>query len=169
NNELIAVLTALSVVGTLVATRLFGYAEFRLVRDRVLAFARSLLRVQADERPRQSEVRLQGSGNWAELWAELTNRATELRLRTLCLDVNAPAIQEGYHARWDRRNGEAEDPRLWHAQFPLMAGGQTVGRLEVSGRRDGATVPAMLTTLLQILDTLEKAMPAWTASAGARA
>src|SRR5262249_35566120 len=101
-NELFALLTALAVVGILIATRLFGHAEFLLVKDRLIATAVSLLRVRANGKAHQIEVRLQGSADWKELWGVLTTYAQQLNLTTVHLDVNVPLIHEGYHARWDR-------------------------------------------------------------------
>jgi UDP-GlcNAc:undecaprenyl-phosphate GlcNAc-1-phosphate transferase len=161
NNELFAILTSVSVACILVVTRLFGYAEFVLARDHFLETVWSLLHARAaNPAAHQIEVRLHGSGEWKELWHDLTARAPELNLAAMCLDVNAPAMEEGYHARWNRRNGEIEDGRLWRAEIPVMAEGQMVGRLEAIGPRDGEAIGAKLATLTQLLDSLEKAVSA---------
>src|SRR5262249_32258018 len=70
-----ALLGAGAVVVTLVGMRLFGHAEFVLLGKRLRELVLSL--VQRPGEPRQREVRLQGSADWAELWANLlawTNR-----------------------------------------------------------------------------------------------
>ena len=87
---------------------------------------------------RQLEVRLQGSADWEGLVARADRPAPSgSTCVTVRFNVNAPALQEGYHARWDspgRRDRGAS--RLWRAEMPLAVGGQTVGRLEITGRRD---------------------------------
>jgi UDP-GlcNAc:undecaprenyl-phosphate GlcNAc-1-phosphate transferase len=142
NSEAVAVLAAAAVVATLVLTRLFGHAELQLVRQRVAALAASFL-VAPGNGERQVAVRLQGSADWGELWDGLTASAARLDLRSVSLDVNAPAIQEGYHAVWSRGGegeGDEDGAGLWRAEIPLTACGQWVGRVEVTGRRDGECV-----------------------------
>src|SRR5262249_56340876 len=78
-------------------------------------------------RPRHLDVRLQGSADWRPLWVNLTSAASRLNLEQLCLDVNAPALHEGYHARWQRSDDELELPRLWRAEIPLPAPGPARG------------------------------------------
>jgi hypothetical protein len=84
---------------------------------------------------RQSAVRLQGSAAWEELWRNIISVAEQLQLKTVCLDVNAPALHEGYHARWGRLDSDIETPTYWRTEIPLVTNGQVVGRLEVVGRR----------------------------------
>jgi UDP-GlcNAc:undecaprenyl-phosphate GlcNAc-1-phosphate transferase len=106
---------------------------------------------------KQSAVRLQGSLDWAELWAELTEAAQPMNLRTVCLDVNAPALHEGYHARWDRGVNEAEGEVVWRADIPLTAGKQVIARLEVVGYQDDEPVWLKIQTLSQMVQTFETA------------
>jgi UDP-GlcNAc:undecaprenyl-phosphate GlcNAc-1-phosphate transferase len=101
------------------------------------------------------EVRLQGAGDWSELWDALTGVGRTLNLLAIRLDVNAPALHEGYHARWDRADEEGEEAARWRAEIPLRAGNQTVGRLEVAGLRDGEPVWMKITTLCLILEKFE--------------
>ncbi|MBL8800062.1 MAG: undecaprenyl/decaprenyl-phosphate alpha-N-acetylglucosaminyl 1-phosphate transferase [Planctomycetia bacterium] len=137
-HELLALVAASSVVGILITGRLFGYAEFLLLKERLLQLwaART---GQAEGRTHQLTVRLQGSANWEMLWSHLIVRAGQFGLRGICLDVNAPASHEGYHARWDRLDGDGEPVAPWRAEFPLMVRQQHVGRFEVSGDRGNDT------------------------------
>jgi UDP-GlcNAc:undecaprenyl-phosphate GlcNAc-1-phosphate transferase len=130
NHEWFALVTAFAVIALLIVTRLFGYAEAVLVKERLLSLLSSAKRV------RQMEVRLQGSAAWQELWVVLTHQAGDLNLQRMLLDVNAPALYEGYHARWDRLPAEIDHPSLWRAEIPLTAKGATVGRLEIAGLPD---------------------------------
>jgi UDP-GlcNAc:undecaprenyl-phosphate GlcNAc-1-phosphate transferase len=134
-NEYVMVGTGLFVVASLVLTRLFGHTELELALKRSLSFGASMLSGPRPGRPRQVEVRLQGSFDWKEFWSRLTGCAAELRLRSVRLDVNVPAIDEGYHASWVRAVGDEEDG-LWRIEVPLTSREQVVGRLELAGRRE---------------------------------
>ncbi len=134
-NEYVMVGAGLLVVASLVLTRLFGHTELELVVKRSLSLGASILSAPRPGRPRQVEVRLQGSFDWTEFWSRLTGRAAELRLRSVRLDVNVPAIDEGYHASWVRAaDGEADG--LWRVEVPLASRGHVVGRLELAGLRE---------------------------------
>jgi UDP-GlcNAc:undecaprenyl-phosphate GlcNAc-1-phosphate transferase len=152
NNDLFAVVAAGGVVVTLVATRLFGYAELRLVLTRVSAAVRAL---RADGPGRELAVRLQGSADWDEVWRDLTGCARRMNLQTVCLDVNAPALHENYHARWDRSGSRFPETHLWRFEIPLFGRGQPIGRLLVVGVRDDGPVIDDLLTLAKIVETAE--------------
>ncbi len=118
-SESVVVLSSLVVVVTLIATRLFGHAELSLVAQRLRTMLQSLLRVLPPDEPRQIEVRLQGSADWRELWTRILASADALNLYRVRLDVNAPSLGEGYHARWDRAHeAPEEEAGLWRAQLP---------------------------------------------------
>jgi UDP-GlcNAc:undecaprenyl-phosphate GlcNAc-1-phosphate transferase len=157
NNEWIALLTGLTVVGVLIVTGLFGYAEMALVRERLLALAVRLLAGKGGGGPRQLEVRLQGSADWRELWQTLTAVASGLRLRQLRLDVNAPALHEGYYARWEHPDEDKEVPNLWRAEIPLTSAGLPVGRLELAGRPDAEPIWHKIATVARAVEDFENA------------
>jgi UDP-GlcNAc:undecaprenyl-phosphate GlcNAc-1-phosphate transferase len=71
------------------------------------------------------------------------------------LDVNAPAIHEGYHARWDRMADDAEDRVLWRADIPLEVRKQVIGRLEVIGYQDEEPVWKKILTLATLVQGFE--------------
>jgi UDP-GlcNAc:undecaprenyl-phosphate GlcNAc-1-phosphate transferase len=156
NNEWIALLTGLAVVGTLIITRLFGYAEVVLVKERLRALLGILLGRRSAQ-PHQIEVRLQGSADWQVLWVTLTATAARLNLKQVRLDVNAPALHEGYHARWDRAAEESEAPNLWRAEIPLSSQGLAVGRLEIAAHPDAEPVWRKIATVTRIVEDFENA------------
>jgi len=156
NNEWIAALTGLTVVGVLIVTGLFGYAEMALVKERLLALAGLL----AGKGNRQIEVRLQGSADWRELWRILTAVAARLRLHQLRLDVNAPALHEGYYACWEHPAEEKETRGLWRAEIPLTAGGLAVGRVELAGRPDVEPVWQKIAAVARAVEDFENAAAA---------
>ncbi len=152
NNEWIALLTGLAVVAILIVTRLFGFAEMVLVHERLRALVVSLFQSGMRGPTRQIEVRLQGSADWTELWDGIKTCAWELNLREVCLDVNAPSLHEGYHARWDRGLEEDETPQLWRAEIPLKVRGLLVGRLEVVGQPDEEPMWVKIAALSKALE-----------------
>ncbi len=158
NNEILALISAAAVVLTLAVTRLFGHTEFVLVQRRIISVVVSFLSPPRRE-ARQAALRLQGSADWSGLWARLADCAARLDLRSVCLNVNAPAIQEGYYAVWTRGDdGEEDEQELWRAEIPLNACGQTVGRIEVRGRRDGQCVATKIAAVAHLVAEIEEAV-----------
>jgi UDP-GlcNAc:undecaprenyl-phosphate GlcNAc-1-phosphate transferase len=162
NNELIALLTAVAVIGVLIATRLFGFAEMMLIKQRLS----SLLHGGGRDEPRQIEVRLQGTTDWTRLWKTLTDSAAQLDLKELRLDVNAPALHEGYHARWDRFSEETESTSLWRVEIPLTIAGLAAGRLEIAGLTDQEPVWLKVAAFTKIVKELEAFITGMVAPSG---
>ncbi len=157
-NELFAVLAAVMVVGIMIATRLFGHTEMMLLGRLLLTHANSYWPRRRGSSARQIMVRLQGSANWQELWEELLGCACRLNVVMLRLNVNAPAIQEGYHACWDCRGKESEETPLWRTEVALMAGGQSLGRLEIWGRQNGQPARQAMAEAVELVEYLEDAL-----------
>jgi UDP-GlcNAc:undecaprenyl-phosphate GlcNAc-1-phosphate transferase len=158
-NELYAVSAAVAVVFSLVAFRLFGRAELLLVKERLLAVVSSIRHRHEPGRIHQSQVHLQGTGDWNTLWRDLTLAAEELRLRSMTLDVNAPAIHEGFHARWQRVHREDDEmPGVWRVQVPLSAHGHVVGQLDLVGQQDEDSAWQKLNALAKIVEDVESAI-----------
>jgi UDP-GlcNAc:undecaprenyl-phosphate GlcNAc-1-phosphate transferase len=154
-SESIALLAAAAVVATLVATRLFGYAEFQLLRRRFADLLASFIAPPGTE-ARDVAVRLQGNADWGELWLRLTESARMLELLSVELDVNAPVIHEGYHARWDRPGGDDEGTNRWRADIPLLANRLPVGRVEITGERDGQCVSEKIAEFGKLIAEIEQ-------------
>jgi UDP-GlcNAc:undecaprenyl-phosphate GlcNAc-1-phosphate transferase len=164
-NELFAVMSALAVVGILVAGRLFGHAECVLVKEWVLAAAGSFWPWRAPRRARRIEVRLQGSADWKGLWDALVECGARLNVKMLRLNVNAPALYEGYHAQWGDVRDDAEESTLWRAEIPLTVRGQMLGRLEVSGPRDQEAMWVKIAAVAEVLERFEVLGPVATVEA----
>ena len=111
----------------------------------------------------QHAVRLQGSADWNELWRIVTAYAEQMQFKTVCMDVNAPSLKEGYHARWGRVHSDQETPRYWRTEVPLSANGQTVGRLEVVGMRNGEPAGEPMAQVGKLIEDLEAAIAGLTA------
>jgi hypothetical protein len=73
------------------------------------------------------------------------------------LDLNVPAIYEGYHAIWHSPRGdEPEGTDVWRAEIPLTVQGQASGRLEAVGKRGLEPVWTQIATLMNLAESLEK-------------
>lgn len=156
NNELFAAAGALLVLNILVVSRRFGYAESLLLKERLAGMAARILDRGHRPQPRQMEVRLQGSADWAELWSGLIASAGPLDLETICLDVNAPAVYEGYHARWHCGSRGEESQPTWRLEVPLLVNGQKIGRLEVAWCRGADRSAEKMLAVAQWTDELKQ-------------
>lgn len=156
NNEMFALISAIGVVGMLIAGRVFGFAEFMLLSNRILRLGRSLL-ASAGDRPgliRQEKVHLQGSRNWDELWSALTDFAERHQLSSVRLELNVAWLHESYHASWERPI-ELEARDIWVTKLPVAAHGKTIGRLDIAGPLTKASVYDLLSLLAELLESLE--------------
>jgi UDP-GlcNAc:undecaprenyl-phosphate GlcNAc-1-phosphate transferase len=153
-NDLFALIAAGGVVAALVAGKLFGNAELRLIHKRIAAAVRGVWPGQGSKRPWELAIRLQGSADWDQVWDDLTGVAERLNFQTICLDVNAPAMHENYHARWDRPGGPSE-AFLWRLEIPLFNVRTPIGRLTVSAERDDQPISDALLVLIKIVELAE--------------
>jgi UDP-GlcNAc:undecaprenyl-phosphate GlcNAc-1-phosphate transferase len=164
-NEMIALLSVLVIVSLLVVTRLFGHAEFLLIKERVLDFWNHLRQEGAPGKVHQHAVQLQGSANWSEMWNTVTAAAEEMQFKSVCLDVNAPSLRAGYHARWGRVDSDAETYGYWKTDVPLLVNGQVVGRMEIVGLRGSETIRDPLSQVAKLVEELETGIVELTATA----
>ncbi len=153
SNDLAALAAVLCIGAILLSGGLFGAAELRLIRERSLGILKSL---RGQTAPVEMEIRLQGTADWAELWNQITGQAEELNLASVCLDVNAPVWHEGYHRRWARHGHDGDALSTWRVELPLLSHGQLLGRLSVSGLRDGECIARKLVALSRILQRAEE-------------
>ncbi len=157
-NELLAAATIITVVAILLVTKLFGHVELVLLEKRLSKLLPALLSRKEPSKAKEIEVRLQGSADWNELWAMLRVWAEHMKLKSLLLDVNAPALQEIYHARWDCDHDDPEVTKAWRAELPLTSNGQTIGRLVMSGHPEGEEVSRIMATVGKLLEDVEHAV-----------
>jgi UDP-GlcNAc:undecaprenyl-phosphate GlcNAc-1-phosphate transferase len=153
NNDIYALIVAGGVVCTLVGTRLFGHAEFRLIIERSRASLRGVL---SKATHRELSIHFQGTADWDGMWDSLLACARQTNLHSIYLDVNAPAMQENYHARWDRASRDSESANFWRFELPLFNRRQPIGRLVVMGGSSDEPIMARLSTLASIIDLAER-------------
>ncbi len=133
HSDLVAYGSILAVVTLLVVSRVFGYSESVLLLRRARHLAYSFAPVQRRRSGAAAlETRLQGDQRWDELWSTLTDFAERFDLSAVELNVHLPAINEDYHAKWQRREAPGES-EVWYSDIPLVADTTTVGRLRISG------------------------------------
>ncbi len=133
-SDLIAVVGVLTALMILIVTRSFGHAEMHLLANRVRRFGGSLLQKSVGPRPllHDEQVRLQGKGQWEDLWQTLTKFAEEQGLDRVELMISLPVFGEEYHATW-RTRSEVEHHEAWRSDIPLIVDGLRVGHIKIAG------------------------------------
>ena len=137
NRQSIYALVSIAVViFVMMANRIFGNAELKLVTRKATGLANALMNRNPEgdsTNVRQSIVHVQGNRNWDEVWQQLSNFADDSGLLELTLDLNAPWIHESFHATRRRRDILSGGNHEWYAQIPLIAGRRLFGRVEIVG------------------------------------
>ena len=137
NRQSIYALVSIAVViFVMIANRIFGNAELKLVTRKAAGLAQAMMNKNRDgdaTNVRQSIVHVQGSRNWDDVWQRLSNFADDSGLLELTLDLNAPWIHESFHATRRRRDISSGGNHEWYAQIPLIAGERLFGRVEIVG------------------------------------
>lgn len=157
NNEAFALASVAIVIVALIASGIFGHAEFLLLANHLRSASVQFLNPvrSADLSQSVSRVRLQGSRNWDEIFERLRESAELIGLSSVRLDVNLPALHEGYHASWQRSDTEPTD-YFWRTVVPLLVRGRPVGRLEFVGERQPAmSIDAWLKPISELLEASE--------------
>jgi UDP-GlcNAc:undecaprenyl-phosphate GlcNAc-1-phosphate transferase len=137
-NDVTAILSTGLIVVVLIATRLFGHVECALFISKLPIHAVWQQRMSQTGnragRARRVAVRLQGNRQWNLFWESLTELAEKLQLLRIDLDVNLPAMKEGFHANWYQPSCR-ERHECWRIELPLFVESVAVGRLQVAGDR----------------------------------
>ena len=137
NRQSIYALVSIAVViFVMMANRIFGNAELKLVTRKATGLANALMNRNPEgdsTNVRQSIVHVQGNRNWDEVWQQLSDFADDSGLLELTLDLNAPWIHESFHATRRRRDILSGGNHEWYAQIPLIAGQRLFGRVEIVG------------------------------------
>jgi UDP-GlcNAc:undecaprenyl-phosphate/decaprenyl-phosphate GlcNAc-1-phosphate transferase len=154
-SDWIAILTTPVLGLLLIESKLFGYAESLLLRRQIRAFAVRLVLGRMKGRVQNLEVRLQGSMAWEQLWERLVQCAGELNLVCVCLDVNAPAIHEGYYARWEAFGHTVEQGGGWQAKLPLDGWGPLVGYVAIHGQARDTEFWKKIGTMAEIIEEFQ--------------
>lgn len=160
-SELVALLSTLTVLSCLVASRAFGYSELQLLSNRLYYFCGSLVPVRdipVHERNsklqgRRHMIRFQGNRSWETIWNAFIEFADKHDLAKISLDLNVPWLHEGFHANWTRTR-LPDDSHLWRIQLPVFAEARSLGRMALSGRMSSIDSVAVLGELAEMMEGL---------------
>ena len=156
NNEFMALIALLVVLGCLIANRLFGYAELSLLANRILHFGNTLMPRRAGNSSgnQHQKYRLQGGRSWETIWDSIVEFADKHDLSKVTLDLNVPWMHEGYHACWNREKGPEESKR-WKMVMPIFAGTKSLGRIEFCGPVEAGEGVMLLESLAVLIESVQ--------------
>jgi len=154
-SDWISLATMFFAIGSLVASKLFGFAELKLVYKRLESMLSTLVvrPGRADSLVHQQSVQLQGTRNWDALWQSLVEFAEKHHLSSVQMDLNMPWLHEGYHAHW-QKSELPEVTERWVLKFPLMLRGDSLGGVEFIGKQQESETLSVLAQLTELLDSL---------------
>lgn len=143
------------VIGILIVTKAFGYAEMVLIARRTTHFAMSMVEParRGENITRGRSVRLQGTREWETVWEILVDFAEQHGLSKLHMDLNVPWLEEGFHGTWQRSRLPDRLER-WSTSLPLHGSGRIAGRLDITGPALDGQALGTLGKLLELLDDL---------------
>ncbi|MCY2983834.1 MAG: MraY family glycosyltransferase [Planctomycetota bacterium] len=160
-SDVISIGTMIFALGSLVATRVFGFAELELLCKRGLNFSKSIVARQgvSDHKIRKETVRLQGSREWDTVWSIMVEFAEKHALSKISLDLNMPWLHEGFHASW-HKNKLPEFSERWFLRLPVVSKAKVLGRIEVIGHHKDADTYAVMSSLSEMLKELQPGIQA---------
>ena len=155
-SDVISIGTMIFALGSLVATRVFGFAELELLFKRSLNFSKSIVARHgiADHKIRQQTVRLQGTREWDIVWSTMVEFAEKHQLAKISLDLNMPWLHEGFHASW-HVNKLPEFSERWSLRLPVVSKTKVLGRIEVLGHHQNADTYSVMSALAEMLNELQ--------------
>ncbi|MGD9858150.1 MAG: MraY family glycosyltransferase, partial [Planctomycetaceae bacterium] len=157
-NDLLAIGSAVAVVGASVMTGFFGRSECALLVRSCRAFLASVLRLPTGgpQHAQPISSRLQGDREWDSLWDALVAYAERFDLCLVQLNVNLPSLHEEFHAVWKRKGG-ADLDQMWHATLPLVRNDHVIGRLRLAGLAESeGAVSSWMAELIEGLKPFEE-------------
>ena len=157
NMEWLGVAVVASVIGLLVITRVFGHVEFVLLNTRLFGFGRFLpfgTTQESRDDVQHTQVRMQGTRQWEELWGALVDSAEKFHLVKMQLNLSLPQLHESFFATWSRW-GKHRREMTWQTDIPLIVEGQPVGRLNVTGLQNALYASSEMSLFIDFVETLE--------------
>ncbi|MCX7424615.1 MAG: MraY family glycosyltransferase [Planctomycetia bacterium] len=155
-DDRITLLTCFAVVAIFVATGAFGRVELLLVGAGLRRVGRMLVAPIISRQPTawQTSIQLQGMHQWELLWSAFVESADKLRLTEIRLDVHVPTMHEAYHASWERPRRSKND-RCWRVEIPLVINDCPIGRVRISGQRNGQSACLDIQQLMELIEPFE--------------
>jgi len=161
-SDWISLATMTFAIGSLVVSKLFGFAEFKLLYKRAERMVSSFF-VRPDRSGalvHEEIVQLQGTRNWDVMWHALVEFAEKHKLSRVQMDLNMPWLHEGYHAEW-QKSALPEKSQRWSLRFPLVLDGEGFGSLEFIGKQQETETLLALAQLTELLDAMHSQFEAF--------
>lgn len=139
-----AVVAVALVMLFLVANRLFGWAELKLVLNKFGALLSSLksLRSKTAALNRSSVVQLQGRRDWQLIWQNIREFSEKHDFKMVKLHLHLPWLQEFFHARYDKAGADLiEVSDNWYFVIPVSVADRCVGEIEVVALKNRELLP----------------------------
>ena len=154
-SDWISLATMFFAIGSLVVSKLFGFAELKLLYLRTERIVTSLFLTpeQAGTQVHQEVVQLQGSRNWDLMWQSMVEFAEKHSLSRVQMDLNMPWLHEGFHAEW-KKHDSTDSSQRWTLKFPLILHGEHYGVVEFIGKHQEPETLLTLAQLTELLDSL---------------
>lgn len=159
-----ALISVVLVVGFLIAGRIFGFAEFRMVGRKVTGATLGFVLKPKDGSNAGEEFQLQGTRDWGRLFSMIRQFAAENEFSKVTLDINAPWIHESYHGTWKAPGGSmTEGGDEWEANIPLILDNRLYGRIRILADGDEChayrSIPKLITAISEAGDQLIQSQP----------
>jgi UDP-GlcNAc:undecaprenyl-phosphate GlcNAc-1-phosphate transferase len=152
-----ALASVVLVIVVMVAGKIFGVAEFKLLTRRLVGLILSFVKPVANRNASgidESVIQLQGSFDWNETWAALTSFADAHKLNQILFDINAPWMHEGFHGVWKRKSANSSGNHQWLVELPMIVEGRILGRIKVFAPRDNHIDHHLL--VVELLDIVRR-------------
>jgi len=147
-----AVIASGLVILFLVAGRVFGFAEFRMIWQKIKGVVVGMSSKDKKSAEEGQQYQLQGTRNWGALFEKVRRFSETKGFDKITVDINAPWIHESYHATWKRKGQLVEGENEWNAQFPLVHKGTIYGRVEVEASSDSSCAYTNLPSMMELVE-----------------
>lgn len=156
-----AVVSIVAVTIFLVAGRVFGFAEFKLVSRKAMSLSRSFFvlnkRDKVNAPDDESIIQLQGNRNWDFAWQTIKEFVEKHEISELTMDLEFPWLGENFHAtvRSNIKNGEEMEANDWFSEIPIEYQDRLAGRILVKANTDRCSAYQTIPLLIDVLDSLQ--------------
>jgi UDP-GlcNAc:undecaprenyl-phosphate GlcNAc-1-phosphate transferase len=155
NSDFFALAVTGVVFTSLAAARIFGHVEAALVASRSRSLFNGILShgVRSARPDTESEVHLQGTRKWHELWIALREAAPSYNVMSVTLNIAIPMLHESFYATWKSKVAKPTES-VWRLTLPLTLDNRSIGQLALVGAAEGPQAMAEIQHLLDYLDSL---------------
>lgn len=152
-----ALISIIAVIVFLIAGKVFGFAEFKLVSKKAMSYGKSFLVLgsrEKDENAKHSSIQLQGDRNWEVVWQSVREFSEKHHIDEITMDLDLPWIHESFHATYrDPKNGH--ETGQWSAEVPVQLKDRLIGRLLVKANIESCNVYEVVPLLIDAIESLQ--------------